>query len=76
MESGLSSTKKWNAQQLIIAEVNDSCQFAKLFLNNNQTVNMIQPFDDIFAYYIEPIQIPEVQNKGLLSVQFSTVEVC
>jgi len=76
LESGVPLTKIWNPQQLLIAElIEESSNFSKIFLDNNATINNIQPFDDIFAYYIERIQIPEVEDNNLSSLQYSTVEV-
>jgi len=76
LDTGVPLPKIWNPQQMIITElVEESSNFSKIFLDNNATINNIQPFDDIFAYYIERTQIPEIDHFNLSSIEYSTVEV-
>jgi hypothetical protein len=59
----------------MIAEV-DNCEFGKLYLDNNQSILSIKPFDEIFAYYIEKPDTDLFANSSNLhSFQYSTVQV-
>jgi hypothetical protein len=65
-----------NHRQILIAEVSQSCEFAKVFLDPNEPVGNIQSFDDIYAYYIERPALSLYEPNPLSSFQYTLVRVC